>query len=219
MTSQYRAAPDLEIVLMYRQGIKSPKIAAHKGMAESSVRYHLALAAKADPGLRGAHKAALGTVTRQTAAGPRNLNDVVAFFEAEGLLPTTGGKTARERALGFWLHRLRQLSDAGTLSPIYREGLSVTPGWDAGPSFRARHEARWEHRLLDLVTYRAAGNDWPRHQKTDDAHERSLGVWLHVQRISHRQGKLYPEREARLEAMLPGWLEGRAPSGGRRTTP
>lgn len=215
VTKKHRPAPDPELVQMYRQGIPSPKIASTKGMAESTVRYHLGVALKVDPGLRDSHKAALGAVTRQTSAGLRNLNDVVAYFEATERLPSTGGKTARERALGAWLHRQRQLSAAGTISPTYREGLSVIPGWDAGPSYRDRHATQWEQRLQELVDYRAAGNESPRHQKTDDTYERTLGIWLHGQRISRRDGTLAPEREKRLNELLPGWQAGRGRRGGR----
>lgn len=201
---------------MYRQGIPSPKIAAITGIAESTVRYHLGVAFKAEPGLRDAHKTALGVVTRPSA-GLRNLNDVVAFFTAEGRLPTTGGKTARERALGAWLHRQRQLSAAGAISPTCREGLSVVPDWDTGPSYQDLHEARWEQRVQELVDYRNAGNEWPRHQKTDDVHERTLGIWLHGQRITHRNGTLTSGRKKKLNELLPGWREGRGHRGGRRT--
>lgn len=217
LNRKHEPAPDPEVVQMYRQGISSPKIAAIKGMAASTVRYHLGVAFKADPALRDAHKAALGAVTRQTSAGMQNLNDVMEFFEASKRLPSTGGKTARERALGAWLHRQRQLSDAGTISPTYSEGLSVIPGWDAGPSYQDRHEAQWEQRLQALIGYRAAGNEWPRHQKTDDVHERTLGIWLHGQRINRRDGTLTPEREKKLNELLPGWQAGRGRRCGRST--
>ncbi|MGM9474215.1 hypothetical protein ACS5PJ_19680 [Pseudarthrobacter sp. YS3] len=58
MTTAKRRAPDPEWVLMYRQGIPSPKIAAGAGAAASTVRYHLHLAIQVDPGLRDEHKAA-----------------------------------------------------------------------------------------------------------------------------------------------------------------
>lgn len=47
-----RRAPDPEFVQMYRQGIPAPKIAAATGLAASTVRYHLHLAAREEPGLR-----------------------------------------------------------------------------------------------------------------------------------------------------------------------
>ncbi|MBE4719545.1 helicase associated domain-containing protein [Pseudarthrobacter sp. AB1] len=216
MTIKHRAAPDPEWVLMYRQGITSPRIAATVGAAESTVRYHLTLATKADPGLRGAHKSAAGKTTRRTAAGAQNLADVVAFHQVEGRQPTTGGRTARERALGVWLHRRRQEAADGTLSPAYRAALSILPGWDTVPRPADRNNARWDQRLAELVEYRAAGNDWPLHKKAATEQERVLGVWLHGQRIDYRTGKIKPAREEQLNESLPGWREGRKRSGGRR---
>ncbi len=130
MTHAKRSAPEPEWVQMYRQGIPSPKIAAIAGAPESTVRYHLHLAVQAEPDVRTAHKAALGTVTRISTTGLQNLVDVVAFCEAKGRLPTTGGKNARERALGVWLHRRRQDAAAGTLAPAYREALGNIRGWE-----------------------------------------------------------------------------------------
>lgn len=217
MTKQHRTAPDPEWAQMYRQGIPTPKIAAVAGMAESTVRYHLALAAKADPSLRTDHKTAVGKVSRRTAAGERNLRDVLAFHQDEGRLPTTGGKTARERALGVWLHRRRQEAARGILSPVHREALGVILGWEVLSTIQADNTARWDLRLAEGTDYRAAGHDWPRHQKAGTEQERILGVWLHVQRISSREGKLPADRAERLDAALPGWREGRVRSGGRRT--
>lgn len=215
MTKVRRRAPDPEWVQMYRMGIPTPKIAAGAGAAESTVRYHLHLAATAEPGLREEHKEALGAVTRITSAGTRNLNDTIAFYQAEGRLPTTGGKTARERALGSWLHHLRKNAAAGTLSPVYREGLAHIPGWNAVLNRKAEQAARWHRRQAELVEYLTAGNDWPRHKNFATEQERVLGVWVHVQRISRREGTLTPGREAQLNASLPGWREGRASKGGR----
>lgn len=137
---------------MYRQGIPSPKIAAEAGAAESTVRYHLHLAVQADPSLREEHKAATGTVTRNSPAGVRNMNDTIAFYQAEGRLPSTHSASARERAMAVWLHRRRHAADQGTLSPIYKEGLSVIPGWDRPSTRKADDEARWHHRLAELTT-------------------------------------------------------------------
>lgn len=217
MTIARRRAPDPELVQMYRQGIPSPKIAAAKGMAESTVRYHLHIAVQAEPALRDEHKAVLVKVPPNSPAGIRNLNDTVAFYRSQGRLPTTGGKTARERALGSWLHSRRAAAAAGTLSPVYRDGLAVIPGWETQPTRTGTNAARWDQRLAELTDYRVAGNDWPRHKGPATEQERVLGVWLHVQRISLRERKLAPDREALLNAQLPGWREGRARNGGRRT--
>lgn len=79
MTQMKRTAPDPEWVLMYRQGIPTPKIAAVAGVAETTVRYHLAIAAKLDTRIRAEHHAALpAALPRLTAAGRRNLEDIIA---------------------------------------------------------------------------------------------------------------------------------------------
>jgi hypothetical protein len=210
MMKERRTAPDPEWVQMYRQGIPSPMIASGAGAAESTVRYHLRLAAQEDPGLRAAHKAAVGRFGRPTSAGVQNLNDTIAFYEAEGRLPTTGGKTMRERSLGVWLHRRRQDAAAGTLSPAYREVLDAIPGWHQLSTRQADNDARWSQRLAELADYLSAGHDWPRHKDTDTEQERVLGVWLHVQRISRRQKTLSPDRDAQLDTVVPGWIAGRA---------
>lgn len=212
-TEDRRRAPHPEWVQMYRHGIPSPKIAADAGAAESTVRYHLHIAAQAEPSIREEHKAARGPVTRNSPAGVRNMNDTVAFYESERRLPSTKGSSARERAVGVWIHRRRQDALDGTLSPIYREGLSVVPDWDRPPTRKADDEARWHQRLAEVAAYRAAGNDWPRHQKADTKAERVLGVWLHTQRIKFRREELDQGKESLLNAVLPGWRIGRARAG------
>jgi hypothetical protein len=80
---------------------------------------------------------------------------------------------------------------------------------------KADNEARWDRRLAELTEYRAAGNDWPRHKGFATEEERVLGVWLHVQRISLRDGKLGVDRLERLDVSVPGWRAGRAAAAGR----
>ncbi|MBE4720513.1 helicase associated domain-containing protein [Pseudarthrobacter sp. AB1] len=217
MTQAKRAAPHTEWVDMYRRGVPTSKIAALEGMAVTTIRYHLQIAARTDPGIRVEHTAALTSAKPRTpVAGLRNLNDVIAFFQAKGRLPATGGKTPRERALGVWLLRRRQEAAAGTLSSAYRDGLGAIPGWDSTSTRKADDQARWQQRLEELQKLRASGGDWPRHQKTDDTHERTQGVWLHGQRIDYRAGRLDPDKEKTLNELLPGWREGRGHRGGRR---
>ncbi|MUU70536.1 helicase associated domain-containing protein [Pseudarthrobacter sp. GA104] len=212
MTQTRRTAPDPEWVLMYRRGIPTPKIAAGAGVAETTVRYHLAIAAKQEPGIRAEHQAAL-PVARQrlTAAGRRNLEDIIAFYQAVGRLPTR--RSAREKALTAWLHHRRQEAAEGTLSPIYAEALDEIPGWSRPSTKQADDQARWKQRLAEVSAYRAVGNDWPRHNKTDDQGERVLGVWLHVQRMNERAGKLDPAKKAQLDEVIPGWRQGRPRRG------
>lgn len=195
---------------MYRHGITIPKIAAGAGAAESTVRYHLAIAAKVEPQIRDVHRKATPVPTRITAAGRQNLADVLTLYRGEGRLPTTWGSTARERALGIWLHRRRLDAAKGVLSPIYKEGLEVIPAWHHASTKKADDEARWKQRLAEVSGYLAGGNDWPRHNKSNVKEERVLGVWLHGQRIDYRAGRLDPAKEAQLDSNIPGWRQGRA---------
>lgn len=83
-----RTAPDPEFVLMYRKGITTSKIAALEDVAVTTVRYHLQIAARAEPGIRDEHEAALPRPERQPPkAGLQNLADVIAFHGSQGRLP------------------------------------------------------------------------------------------------------------------------------------
>jgi hypothetical protein len=125
-----RPAPNPEWVQMYRLGIPTPKISAGAGVAETTVRYHLAIAAGQDPGLRAAHQAALPPAApRVTEPGERNMEEILAFYEAEGRLPVAS-QSVRETALAGWLARRRVQAAAGTLSPAYA-ALDSIPGWRA----------------------------------------------------------------------------------------
>ena len=97
---------------------------------------------------------------------------------------------------------------AGALSPAYTNALDMIPGRREVPD-----EARWKQRLAEVPAYLAAGNEWPRHNKTDDQEERVLVVWLHSQRISYRAGKLNPAKENQLNDIVPGWRQGRPRRG------
>jgi len=212
MTQIKRPAPNPEWVLMYRQGFSAPRIAAGSGVAPSVMRYHLALAAKLEPGLRAEHREALPPAApRLTVAGQRNLDDVLAFYGAEGRLPVSG-RSARESALAGWLLRRRKEAAEGCLSPAYAS-LDKIPGWREYPTKRDADEARWKQRLDEVAAYLAAGNQWPRHNKTEDQEERTLGVWLHTQRITRRTGKLDAAKEKQLDAVVPGWKQGRTRRG------
>lgn len=209
MRERKRPAPHPEWVQMYRQGLTAPKIAATVRVGQSTVRYHLAIAAKAEPTIRDEHRIASSTApgTRITPEGMQNLHDTLALYRAEGRLPSTKSTSAREHALAIWLLRRRKDYDRGTLSPTYRDGLQGIPGWERTRT--SKDEARWSQRLQELTAYMAAGNDWPRHKRTDTEEEQLLGVWLHIQRMKHRCRELDKEKEAQLNADLPGWRPGR----------
>ena len=198
---------------MYRAGIPAKTISAETGVAQSVIRHHLAIAATQDPGLRDAHRSAAGPVpTRVTVPGRRNMEDVLAFHQAEGRLPVHG-RSPRETALAEWLVRRRKDAANGTLSPVYTEGLDTIPGWRDYPTKLDTDATRWTQRFGELAAYLAAGHELPRHNKTDDGQERTLGVWLHSQRITARAGKLDSAKEKQLNETIPGWRQGRARRG------
>jgi hypothetical protein len=61
-------------------GLTTPQIAATTGAAQSTVRYHLAIAAAAEPSIRDDHRNATRPTrtTRITPAGLQNLHDTIA---------------------------------------------------------------------------------------------------------------------------------------------
>jgi hypothetical protein len=89
MTQINPQAPHSEWVQMYRQGISSSKVAADAGVAETMVRYHLAIAAKQEPTLRAEHKAALPLAPRVTDSGRKTWRKSWRFTRPRGgcLLP------------------------------------------------------------------------------------------------------------------------------------
>ncbi|MBD1540592.1 Helicase associated domain protein [Pseudarthrobacter oxydans] len=214
-----RTAPHEEWVEMYRRGIPPSRIAALDSAPATTVRYHLQVAKKLEPELETEHAAALPRSEGPSTAFLTMMQDVVDFYGTCGRLPSAHAKSPHEATLGRWLYLRRREAQAGTLSPAVRDRLDVIPGWGLASKRKAEDEARWQKRLQQVKEVRDAGGEWPRHQKTPDADERVLGVWLHAQRINYNQGKLAPEKESLLNEVLPGWREGR-PRGRRpRRTP
>jgi len=210
MPEHRRTAPHPEWVQLYRQGLTTTQIAAAAGVGQSTVRYHLAMAAATERSIRDDHRNTTRPppVTRITGAGLQNLNDTIALYRAERRLPSTKSSSAQERALAMWLTRRRQDHDRGTLSPVYGDGLQEIPGWEQRTR-KDDDEKRWNQRLRELTDYMAAGTDWPRHKRTDTEEERVLGMWLHIQRMKCRRNELAQDKETQLNMVLPGWRDGR----------
>jgi hypothetical protein len=208
-TTRRDAAPNAEWVLMYRGGLTRARIAELAGVPGSTVGYHLRVACAADPGLREAHEAAAGTgASRVTAQGRERMHQLVAMVQDTGRYPSRNAESTSERTLAVWLQRRREDARAGTLAPVFRDGLAVLPGWEGRPRAEA-DEDRWQERLAALTAYRAAGHDWPRHKAVIAGEEHELGVWLHSQRFKARRGELDPQKTDALDAAVPGWRTGR----------
>jgi Helicase associated domain len=205
-----KKAPNQEWVLMYRGGLIRGRIAELVGAAPKTVGYHLAIARAGDPALQAAHEAAAALKTTHAAAGQglERMRQLVAMVQETGRYPSRTAENTPERTLAAWLQRRREDARAGTLAPAYRDGLAVLPGWQTPPRAES-DEARWQDRFEALVSYRKAGNDWPRHKAVITGEEHDLGVWLHSQRSKLRRGELDPAKAQALDAALPGWREGR----------
>ena len=103
----------------------------------------------------------------------------------------------------------RREAAAETLNPAYDAGLAQVPGWREN-SRQVRDDARWHHRLAQLVAFREEGADWPRHHDYESEREHLLGVWIHAQRYKRRRGELDPVKAKLLDDALPGWQAGRS---------
>lgn len=203
------AAPNAEWVLMYRGGLTRSRIAALTGAPAATVGYHLSVARAADPDLQATHEQAVGgKKTQVTAQGRERMLELVAMVQDTGRYPSRTAGPAAERSLAAWLERRRRDAAAGTLAPVFSEGLGVLPDWQGAPR-AVSDEVRWQGRLAALVKYRAAGHDWPRHKATVTGEEHGLGVWLHFQRYKLRRGELEPAKAQALDESLPGWRTGR----------
>lgn len=210
MGDKTRQVPNPEWVLMYRRGLTRTRIAELVGAPASKVGYHLTVARALDPAIVNEHETlAPNTVAPKVrASGIARMNELIEFVTAESKYPTSKAQTPEERRLGLWLQRQRRRAAAGSLAPDVRDGLQALPGWETNTRSFA-DEARWQERLAALIDYRANGEDWPRHKKTGNAEEHTLGVWLHAQRSKHARGELNQAHAAALDGALPGWREGR----------
>lgn len=210
MDRQLRRAPDAEWVLMYRLGLSRKRIAELVRAEPATVGYHLIIARRRDPGLEAEHQAAAGA-----APGPNpspndlaRMEQVITWVLAEGRLPRWRSVDRDERSGARWLSLRRREAAEGTLDPAYSAGLARVPGW-ADDRREAEDEARWHHRLAQLVAYREEGNNWPRHQGYDSEREHTLGVWIHQQRSTRRRGEPDPAKLKLLDDAVPGWQTGR----------
>lgn len=192
---------------MYRRGLSRGQIADLTGAAPATVGYHVGLARTQDPGLQHERETA-ARKPAVTGQGRERLQQLVAFVQDTSRYPSRSSDDAAERTLAAWLQRRRREAANGTLAPAYHQTLAVLPDWRGTPRAAAA-EARWQNRLTALATYRASGQDWPRHKATVTGVEHELGVWLHTQRFRQRRGELDPAKANALDTAAPGWRTGR----------
>lgn len=201
--------PNQEWVLMYRHGLNQARIARLVGAPVSKVGYHLTVARRLDPSLTIEHEALARKLPKRVhATSIDTMNKLIAFVKNTGRYPSLASTSDGERKLAMWLQRRRHDSTTDSLAQVFREGLQVLPGWET-KTRSSMAESKWQERLAALADFRAKGEDWPRHKKTDSKEEHALGVWLHAQRSKHASGVLAEPHAAALDTYLPGWREGR----------
>jgi superfamily II DNA or RNA helicase len=101
--------------------------------------------------------------------------------------------------LGGWANKQRAVYTSGRMNPERRARLEAQPGWVWNVL-----DSRWEEGFGRLEQFVAdfGSARVPRGYTPPDGFR--LAQWVGVQRSMHGDGKLNPERQARLES-LPGW--------------
>ena len=129
------------------------------------------------------------TGTALTDAWSTRYDELVAFYEANGTLPSTrmpGG-------LGTWVANQRQRR--ATVTPERKQRLEALPWW--AWSVRETHVlVGWDARFDELVAYHAE------HGRIPTTTTPGLGAWVRNQRT--KRARMAPERKQRLDA-LPWW--------------
>jgi len=121
------------------------------------------------------------------------------YIEAHGGVPPTSHEVGGKR-LGSWVATQRTKYANGTLDPDRQARLERLDGWTWSVQ-----DAKWEEGFSYLKHYvEAHGHARP---KPSDAipDDYRLVQWVMVQRQTYRQGKLDPDRQARLERLHPTW--------------
>ena len=211
MDRRLRRAPDAEWVLMYRLGLSRTTHRCPR--ARSARRRRIPPGHRPPPG-PGTGGRTPGRRRRRTRSlplphGPRP--------HGRGHRLGLGRRPAARRPFrrpGRTVDGAVAVRCAGAKqpkAPSTRPTATVLPGCPGGPKTagKSADEARWHHRLAQLVAFREEGNDWPRHQDYDSEREHTLGVWIHTQRYKRRRGELDPVKLKLLDDAVPGWQAGR----------
>jgi Helicase associated domain len=131
---------------------------------------------------------------------------MVEFKNNTGRWPSAISEDRRERALAAWLYRqrstTRHVSDREHAERIAKLDKAL-PHWrDHHPR---RQDQRWNMRLNQLLDHTREHGRLPVLRASSSSEEYMLAKWLAVQRYAWKKGQLHPEREAKLDQLVPGW--------------
>ena len=134
-------------------------------------------------------------VERTTASWEYYFGLLERFVEREGHARVPQGHREDGDRLGLWVALQRQTYRERRLDPERRAQLEAMPGW----TWDTR-ETAWEDGYARLREFVAREG----HARVPQGHREDgnrLGRWVMKQRQAHRDGRLDPERRARLEAL------------------
>ncbi|MCL2091348.1 MAG: hypothetical protein FWH11_09045 [Micrococcales bacterium] len=124
------------------------------------------------------------------------------WMRAAGRVPNRRSTDAHERELGVWRNNLRLRLRTGKLSPEREACLdALAPGWR---SVRRRGPEEFRAKAAELARWMRSTGRAP-DARSVDGQERALAAWRANRITQLRAGKLSPEREACLDAVVPDW--------------
>lgn len=191
--------------LMYAAGLTVREISEHCHHGVATIHAHFKARERYEPGTRERHEAALAarSADRPTVRWQARLDEALEFLADNGRFPRFSANHA-EASLCAWLSSQRRAYQIGELSAVKIRLLDQLGAWRVH-EHQEHLDAMWTARLEELVNFVREYDAMPRYKRPTSEVERVLGVWLHGQHQRRAEGRLRPEREAALDAVVPGW--------------
>lgn len=191
--------------MMYAAGLTVREIADRCHREVATIRLHLRVREKYDPGLHATHAIALASrdPDRPSTHWRQRLRDVLEFRAVNNRLPSNSAENV-ERSLARWVAVQRNSYKKGQMSPAKVILLDQLEGWEVNPQQQRRDED-WRAALSAFSAFVASSGEMPRYKNYATEHEHSLGVWLHVQHQRRVENNLQLWRLNALNAAVPFW--------------
>ena len=143
----------------------------------------------------------------------------VAFHAETGRLPSLSSADSNEQTLEDWLRRQAATRTAAR-DRWHTERVAILDSFLPGWRLRTRtgDQKRWESQLEQIVEHVQTHGRLPVMGPASSPGEFALCKWIAAQRHAQKKGKLYPERAARLDEVIPNWRHGQG-AGQSKTKP
>lgn len=198
-------SPHPEIDRLYASGTPVPRIAELVRIREGTVRRHLERRRRVDPELAVARAAA---PKGASVIFYRHRDELRDFVARHARFPRIRGTEDGERSLYVFLSEQRHAFLRQELGWERAAALGVLGDWVTTDD-EVERERHWQGRLGEVVAFLAEQGRMPRHPKTTDPLEKTLGIWLATQNDLAHRGSILPDRLLALDAAVPGWRRGR----------